>query len=304
MDSFTFFTTAAISRPISACPAADPTTNNNGISDYSAISLQITSCSGAEGGTSATGIPAGTTIYYQGDGGEQFTLDTSVAAAAGEQTTYNLDASLNAGPKAIQFSFGEDWQAPPTLCISAITVLTKGEEGEYGGEYEEGEYEEAMEDVDMCGGGIWFSAQCAPTCRGGGGVPMDPCATSLGPDDNPVGFGPTTRPCVSEFNYDTEAQTIDACPVRVSPTAGDDPTFVGSDGLAYHVLGEPWKYFNVVSSPTISLNAQFLPVKPGFAHGKITDTVLGTLHLAVCDAATGRTLGVLFDVFSGEHHCT
>jgi len=87
-------------------------------------------------------------------------------------------------------------------------------------------------------------------------------------------------------------------------TAGDDPTFIGTDGVAYHVLGEPWKYFNVISSPTISLNAQFLPVKPGFNHGKITDTVLGTLHLAVCDAATGRTLGVLFDVFSGEHHCT
>ena len=47
-----------------------------------------------------------------------------------------------------------------------------------------------------------------------------------------------------------------------------------------------------------------MPVKPGFAHGKITDTVLGTLHLAICDAATGRTLGMLFDVFSGEHHCT
>ena len=49
---------------------------------------------------------------------------------------------------------------------------------------------------------------------------------------------------------------------------------------------------------------QFLPVKPGFVHGKITDTVLGTLHLAVCDPATGRTLGMLFDVFNGAYHCT
>ena len=43
---------------------------------------------------------------------------------------------------------------------------------------------------------------------------------------------------------------------------------------------------------------------PSFAHGKITDTVLGILHLAICDAATGRTLGVTFDVFNGERYCT
>jgi len=93
-------------------------------------------------------------------------------------------------------------------------------------------------------------------------------------------------------------------PPPPASSAGDDPTFIGSDVAAYHLLGTPWKYFNVISAPTISLNAQFLPVKPNFVHGKITDTVLGLLHLAICDAATGRTLGVLFDVFSGERHCT
>ena len=93
-------------------------------------------------------------------------------------------------------------------------------------------------------------------------------------------------------------------PPSAPATAGDDPTFVGVDGVAYHILGEPWKYFNVISAPTISLNAQFLPVKPGFIHGKITDTVLGILHLAICDTATGRTLGVTFDVFNGERYCT
>ena len=90
-------------------------------------------------------------------------------------------------------------------------------------------------------------------------------------------------------------------------TAGDDPTFIGTDGAPYHVriftvptlshdvapsqeqrltnplpqpltsrpdlharshntcpptppqvLGEPWKYFNILSSPNISLNAQVL----------------------------------------------
>ena len=47
-----------------------------------------------------------------------------------------------------------------------------------------------------------------------------------------------------------------------------------------------------------------MPVAPSFAHGKITDTVLGILHLAICDAPTGRTLGVTFDVFNGERYCT
>ena len=55
-----------------------------------------------------------------------------------------------------------------------------------------------------------------------------------------------------------------------------------------------------ISSPSL----QFLPVKPRFVHGNITDTVLGILHVAICDPATGRTLGVLFDVFNGERYCT
>ena len=32
--------------------------------------------------------------------------------------------------------------------------------------------------------------------------------------------------------------------------------------------------------------------------------MLGILHLAICDPATGRTLGVLFDIFNGERYCT
>ena len=60
----------------------------------------------------------------------------------------------------------------------------------------------------------------------------------------------------------------------------------------------------MLSAPRLSLNAQFLPVPDRFIHGKITDTVLGTLHLATCDASTGRTIGVLFDVFDGVLKCT
>ena len=87
-------------------------------------------------------------------------------------------------------------------------------------------------------------------------------------------------------------------------SAGDDPTFVGADGLPYEVRGEPWKYFNLLSTPALSLNAQFLPVPERFVHGKITDTVLGTLHLALCDAPRSRIVGATFDVFSGEIGCT
>ena len=70
------------------------------------------------------------------------------------------------------------------------------------------------------------------------------------------------------------------------------------------MLGEPLRYFSLVSAPCVSLNAQFLPVPDRFVHGKITDTVLGTLHLATCNAANRHTLGVLFDVFDGELKCT
>ena len=70
------------------------------------------------------------------------------------------------------------------------------------------------------------------------------------------------------------------------------------------------KYFNLISMRRLSLNAQFLPVPEGFigAEGALsdfTDTVLGTLHLALCAAdGSGRVVGVLFDVFDGKLKCT
>ena len=85
--------------------------------------------------------------------------------------------------------------------------------------------------------------------------------------------------------------------------------------------GEAWRYFNLITAPHLSLNAQFVPVREGFVTGKITDTVLGTLHLATCAAPTaakgkgkgaffvparlrGATLGVTFDAFQGKIICT
>ena len=57
--------------------------------------------------------------------------------------------------------------------------------------------------------------------------------------------------------------------------------------------GEPWKYFNLISSPQLSLNAQFLPVPAEYvgASGRLSqfsDTVLGTLHVAACIPGTPR----------------
>ena len=82
------------------------------------------------------------------------------------------------------------------------------------------------------------------------------------------------------------------------------------------VRGIPWRYFNLVSSPGFSLNAQFLPVPEDFVHGMITDTVLGMIHLAVCPAPAtksatffkpsrlrGAALTITFDVFTGDMRC-
>jgi len=255
--------------------------------------LLVTSCPPAKG-TMAAALPADTLIKYQGDGAlaTRFTLDTATGAAASVQTTFQLDPTSAAADVTV---LTIDYQGATPWCVSALTVVIEGVE------------------VDVtCAGGLWLSM----ACDGTEAAPKQYPPTDT--EDNVAMYGPfaLASPCVDRFNLNIRTGTIDACSAAAAaeqgaaaaagtaPTAGDDPTFIGSDGLAYHVLGEPWKYFNVVSSPSISMNAQFLPVKPGFVHGKITDTVLGTLHLAICDAATGRTLGVLFDVFSGEHHCT
>ena len=79
--------------------------------------------------------------------------------------------------------------------------------------------------------------------------------------------------------------------------------------------GEQWRYFNLLSAPRLSLNSQFLPVPEKFVVGPITDTVLGTLHLATCSVPPTKgalftpssrrgTLGILFDVFDGSLKCS
>ena len=81
-------------------------------------------------------------------------------------------------------------------------------------------------------------------------------------------------------------------------SAGDDPIFVGSDGVPYEVRGEAGWNFNLFSSPTLSINAAFEGVPERFRALDITETVLGSLSLAVCSA--DDALALRFDVSSGN----
>lgn len=90
----------------------------------------------------------------------------------------------------------------------------------------------------------------------------------------------------------------EAPPPRTA-TAGDDPVFVGVDGIAYEVMGEPQRVFNLVSAPAISANARFHAVPAEFKGEDITDTVLGEVGVAFCDLR-GGALQLHFDVKSGN----
>jgi len=88
-----------------------------------------------------------------------------------------------------------------------------------------------------------------------------------------VFFGPLYDDNVGvlAFPYPPSPPPPPLSPPSSPSSAGDDPTFVGADGLPYEVRGEPWKYFNLLSTPQLSLNAQFLPVPERFVHGKLHD---------------------------------
>ena len=68
---------------------------------------------------------------------------------------------------------------------------------------------------------------------------------------------------------------------------GDDPLFVGGDGVPYEVRGAPGIVYNLVSTAEISINAQFLGVPDAFKAEDITDTVLGDIGIALCDERRG-----------------
>ena len=64
---------------------------------------------------------------------------------------------------------------------------------------------------------------------------------------------------------------------------GDDPLFVGGDGVPYEVRGTAGAVFNLVSAAELSINARFVSVPEAFKAEDITDTVLGDVGVALCD---------------------
>ena len=68
-------------------------------------------------------------------------------------------------------------------------------------------------------------------------------------------------------------------------SAGDDPLFMGSDGIRYEVRGTPDTVFNLISAAPLSVNSRFLQVPQRFRAADITDTVLGDVGVALCDNA-------------------
>ena len=94
----------------------------------------------------------------------------------------------------------------------------------------------------------------------------------------------------------------------------DTGALVGADGIKYEVLGEVNSSFNLLSSPRLSLNAQFIAVPPalrgaraGNASRELTNTTLSSIHLTACDGREGREGGSLrieFDVSSGGLKCS
>jgi len=61
-----------------------------------------------------------------------------------------------------------------------------------------------------------------------------------------------------EFEGQTNIAQIDELTITISGgTINDDPQFVGLQGQSYQVHGYPREVFNLVSSPSLSLNSQF-----------------------------------------------
>ena len=80
-------------------------------------------------------------------------------------------------------------------------------------------------------------------------------------------------------------------PIDAAGSAGDDPLFMGSDGVSYEVRGTPGATFNLISAAPLSVNSRFLHVPERFRAADITDTVLGDVGVALCDDAGAlRTL--------------
>ena len=63
---------------------------------------------------------------------------------------------------------------------------------------------------------------------------------------------------------------------------GDDPIFIGGDGVPYEVKGVPGGIFNLLTSPTLSINARFEAVPKALRAEDVTDTTLGDVAIGLC----------------------
>ena len=70
--------------------------------------------------------------------------------------------------------------------------------------------------------------------------------------------------------------------------------------LHWQVRGESGSAFNLLSTPLLSLNADFRAVPPAFRAHDITETVLGSIHVALCAAAGEAPSTLEMDVDSGN----
>jgi len=98
--------------------------------------------------------------------------------------------------------------------------------------------------------------------------------------------------------------------------AGNDPIFVGADGIPYRVDGQAGRAFNLISSPCLSVNSEVQEVPPRFQYPRLglTSTVFGSMHVSVgCRNSTERIgsdvsfpqtrVDARFDVLSGTILC-
>ncbi|KAL1518736.1 hypothetical protein AB1Y20_003021 [Prymnesium parvum] len=110
-----------------------------------------------------------------------------------------------------------------------------------------------------------------------------------------------------------------APPSSPAGAAGNDPIFVGADGIPYRVDGQAGRAFNLVSSPCLSVNSEVQEVPPRFQYPRLglTSTVFGSMHVSMgCRNSTERIgsdlssnnsqlarVDARFDVLSGAILC-
>ncbi|KAL1518644.1 hypothetical protein AB1Y20_002932 [Prymnesium parvum] len=80
------------------------------------------------------------------------------------------------------------------------------------------------------------------------------------------------------------------------------PSFQDSSGEAYQVMGTAAHAYNLLSSPTLSINAEFTVVPDAFQTPEVSSTLLGSLGVALCGGGGSSALLLELDVATGRVH--